>query len=80
MLTTNISAPLKVESRMRPSIGRWFKKVGDAVTRDEPLVEIDTDNVTHEVRAPVTGVLSKILVKDGEFVQPAAILGTIAAT
>lgn len=78
MLTTNISAPLKIETRMRPSIGRWFKKIGDAVTRDEPLVEINTDNVAHEVRAPVSGTLSEVFVKDGQFVQPAAILGTIA--
>jgi 2-oxoglutarate dehydrogenase E2 component (dihydrolipoamide succinyltransferase) len=60
------------------SIGRWFKNVGDPVTLGEPLVEIDTDNVTHEIRAPVTGVLSKILVKDGASVEPGTALGTIS--
>jgi pyruvate/2-oxoglutarate dehydrogenase complex dihydrolipoamide acyltransferase (E2) component len=45
------------------SVGRWFKRVGDPVSIDEPLVEIDTYNLTHEIRAPVTGVLAKILVK-----------------
>jgi pyruvate/2-oxoglutarate dehydrogenase complex dihydrolipoamide acyltransferase (E2) component len=43
----------------------------------EPLVEIDTDNVTHEIRTPVTGVLSKILVKDGGTVEPGTVVGTI---
>ena len=43
----------------------------------EPLVEIDTDNVTHEIRAPATGVLSKILVKDGGTVESGTVLGTI---
>jgi 2-oxoglutarate dehydrogenase E2 component (dihydrolipoamide succinyltransferase) len=48
------------------------------VTLDEPLVEIDTDNVTHEIRAPVTGVLSKILVKDGGSVEAGTLVGTIS--
>ena len=59
------------------SVGRWFKRVGDAVSIDEPLVEIDTDNLTHEIRAPVTGVLAKILVKDGGSVEPGTVIGTI---
>jgi 2-oxoglutarate dehydrogenase E2 component (dihydrolipoamide succinyltransferase) len=54
-----------------------FKRVGDPVTVHEPLVEIDTDNVTHEIRAPVTGLLSKILVKDGGTVEHGTVLGTI---
>ena len=59
------------------SVGRWFKRLGDPVTVHEPLVEIDTDNETHEIRTPVTGVLSKILVKDGATVEPGTVLGTI---
>jgi biotin carboxyl carrier protein len=61
------------------SVGRWFKRVGDPVTVQEPLVEIDTDTdgVTHEIRAPVTGVLSRILVKDGGTVEPGTVLGMI---
>jgi 2-oxoglutarate dehydrogenase E2 component (dihydrolipoamide succinyltransferase) len=59
------------------SVGRWFKRVGDPVTIDEPLVEIDTDNVTHEIRAPVTGVLVKVFVKDGGYVEPGTVVGTI---
>jgi 2-oxoglutarate dehydrogenase E2 component (dihydrolipoamide succinyltransferase) len=57
------------------SVGRWFKRVG--VSIDEPLVEIDTYNLTHEIRAPVTGVLAEILVKDGGSVEPGTVVGTI---
>jgi len=59
------------------SIGRWFKREGDPVIVREPLVDIDTNNITHEIRTPVTGVLSKILVKDGETVEPGTVLGMI---
>lgn len=61
------------------SVGRWFKRLGDPVTAQEPLVEIDTDTdgVTHEITAPVTGVLSRILVSDGGSVEPGTVLGTI---
>jgi len=59
------------------SIGRWFKRVGDPVTIGEPLVEIDTSNMTHEIRAPATGILGKIWVVDGESVEPGTLVGTI---
>jgi len=59
------------------SVGRWFKREGDPVTFQEPLVEIDTDNVTHEIRAPATGILSKILVRDGGTVEPGTVVGMI---
>jgi pyruvate/2-oxoglutarate dehydrogenase complex dihydrolipoamide acyltransferase (E2) component len=58
-------------------VGRWFKHIGDPVTRDEPLVEIDTDNLTHEIRASVTGILSNVLVRDGGGVDHDTLLGTI---
>jgi pyruvate/2-oxoglutarate dehydrogenase complex dihydrolipoamide acyltransferase (E2) component len=59
------------------SIGRWFKRVGDPVSIGEPLVEIDTYNLTHDIRAPATGVLTKIFVHDGGYVEPGAVVGTI---
>ncbi len=59
------------------SIGRWFKRTGDPVTLDEPLVEINNDQETLEIQAPVTGVLSTILLKDGAFFEAGAVLGTI---
>jgi 2-oxoglutarate dehydrogenase E2 component (dihydrolipoamide succinyltransferase) len=72
-----IKVPTLADAGTKLSVGRWFKRVGDAVTVQEPLVEINTDNVTHEVGAPVTGVLSEILVKDGQAVEPGTVLGTI---
>jgi pyruvate/2-oxoglutarate dehydrogenase complex dihydrolipoamide acyltransferase (E2) component len=69
-----IKVPTIVGAGTRLSIGRWFKRVGDPVTVHEPL---DTDNVTHEIRTPVTGLLSKILVKDGGTVEPGTVVGTI---
>ena len=72
-----IRVPTLADAGAKLSVGRWFKRVGDAVTVQEPLVEINTDNVAHEVGAPVTGVLSEILVKDGQAVEPGTVLGTI---
>lgn len=57
---TEIRVPTIPGAGTKLSVGRWFKRVGDPVTVHEPLVEIDTDNVTHEIRTPVTGLLSKI--------------------
>jgi biotin carboxyl carrier protein len=72
-----IRVPTAIKSDIKLSIGRWFKQVGDPVSRNEPVVEIDTDNVTHEIRAPVTGMLSEILVSDGGQVERGALIGTI---
>ncbi len=58
--------------------GTWFKAVGDAVTRDEPLLEISTDKVTVEIAAPATGVLQEILVNEGDPIEPDTVLGRIA--
>ena len=73
---TEIKVP-KIAGVLRLSVGRWFKSDGDPVSIGEPLVEIDTYNMTHEIRAPVTGVLGKIFVKDGGSVEPGTVLGTI---
>jgi pyruvate/2-oxoglutarate dehydrogenase complex dihydrolipoamide acyltransferase (E2) component len=73
---TEIKVP-KIAGVSNLSVGRWFKRVGDPVSFDEPLVEIDTYNLTHEIRAPATGILSKILVRDGGSVQSGTVVGTI---
>ena len=64
---------------MKLSIGRWFKRVGEPVTQQELLVEINTDNVTHEILTPITRVLAAILVKDGGSVEPGTMLGIVEA-
>jgi 2-oxoglutarate dehydrogenase E2 component (dihydrolipoamide succinyltransferase) len=73
----DIRVPTLGESVTEATIGRWFKQAGDPVNVDEPLVELETDKVTIEVPAPAAGVLSEILVKDGETVAPGALLGQI---
>jgi 2-oxoglutarate dehydrogenase E2 component (dihydrolipoamide succinyltransferase) len=72
-----IRVPTLGESVTEATIGKWFKKAGEAVAVDEPLVELETDKVTIEVPAPAAGVLSEIAVKDGETVAVGAILGQI---
>jgi 2-oxoglutarate dehydrogenase E2 component (dihydrolipoamide succinyltransferase) len=74
---TEIRVPTLGESVTEATIGKWFKKAGDAVAVDEPLVELETDKVTIEVPAPAAGVLSEIAVKDGETVAVGALLGQI---
>jgi 2-oxoglutarate dehydrogenase E2 component (dihydrolipoamide succinyltransferase) len=59
------------------TIGKWFKKPGDVVAVDEPLVELETDKVTIEVPAPAAGVLTDVAVKDGDTVAVGALLGAI---
>ena len=72
-----IRVPTLGESVTEATIGKWFKKPGDAVAVDEPLVELETDKVTIEVPAPAAGVLSDIAAKDGETVAVGAVLGQI---
>ncbi len=72
-----IRVPTLGESVTEATIGKWFKKAGEAVAVDEPLVELETDKVTIEVPAPAAGVLSEIAAKDGETVAVGAILGQI---
>src|SRR6202047_186284 len=74
---TEIRVPTLGESVTEATIGRWFKKAGDAVAVDEPLVELETDKVTIEVPAPSAGTLGEIAAKDGETVAVGALLGQI---
>jgi 2-oxoglutarate dehydrogenase E2 component (dihydrolipoamide succinyltransferase) len=76
-MATEIRVPTLGESVSEATIGRWFKKPGDAVEADEPLVELETDKVTLEVNAPAAGTLGEIAAKDGETVSPGALLGSI---
>ncbi|MGA0563947.1 2-oxoglutarate dehydrogenase complex dihydrolipoyllysine-residue succinyltransferase [Ancylobacter sp. VNQ12] len=78
-MATEIRVPTLGESVTEATIGKWFKKAGDAVAADEPIVELETDKVTIEVPAPAAGVLSEIIAKDGETVGVGALLGSIGA-
>ena len=72
-----IRVPALGESVTEATIGKWFKKPGDVVAVDEPLVELETDKVTIEVPAPAAGVLTDVTVKDGDTVAVGALLGAI---
>ncbi|MDQ0511483.1 2-oxoglutarate dehydrogenase complex dihydrolipoyllysine-residue succinyltransferase [Ancylobacter amanitiformis] len=76
-MATEIRVPTLGESVTEATIGKWFKKAGEAVAADEPIVELETDKVTIEVPAPAAGVLSEIIAKDGETVGVGALLGSI---
>src|SRR5690348_18294785 len=75
---TDIRVPTLGESVTEATVGKWFKKPGDPVAVDEPLVELETDKVTLEVPAPAAGVLGEIAVKDGDTVAVGTLLGSIA--
>src|SRR3984957_3523131 len=72
-----IRVPTLGESVTEATIGKWFKKPGEAVAVDEPLVEPETDQGTLEVPAPAAGLLGDIEAKDGDTVAVGALLGQI---
>jgi 2-oxoglutarate dehydrogenase E2 component (dihydrolipoamide succinyltransferase) len=72
-----IRVPTLGESVTEATIGKWFKKAGDVVAVDEPVVELETDKVTIEVPSPAAGVLTDVAAKDGETVAVGALLGAI---
>ncbi|RLP25911.1 2-oxoglutarate dehydrogenase complex dihydrolipoyllysine-residue succinyltransferase [Mesorhizobium sp. YM1C-6-2] len=78
-MATEIRVPTLGESVSEATVGKWFKKVGDAIVADEPIVELETDKVTVEVPAPAAGTLSEITVNEGDTVGLGALLGQIAA-
>ena len=77
-MSVDIKVPSLGESVTEATIARWYKSIGDAVSIDEPLLELETDKVTLEVPAPASGQLIDIKVKDGDTVEVGAILGAIA--
>jgi 2-oxoglutarate dehydrogenase E2 component (dihydrolipoamide succinyltransferase) len=77
-MAIEIKVPSLGESVTEATVGQWFKKQGEVVTADEPLVELETDKVTVEVPAPATGVLSDIKVAQGTTVGIGSILGSIS--
>jgi 2-oxoglutarate dehydrogenase E2 component (dihydrolipoamide succinyltransferase) len=78
-MAIEIRVPTLGESITEATVGKWFKKAGDPVKADEPLVELETDKVTLEVNAPSPGVLSEIVAETGQTVAIGALLGQVAA-
>lgn len=77
-MAVEIRVPTLGESVTEATVGSWFKKAGEAVKADEPLVELETDKVTVEVPAPQDGVLAEIKVEAGETVEIGALLGAVS--
>jgi dihydrolipoamide dehydrogenase len=78
-MTTNILVPTLGESVTTATIARWMKQPGEAVTADEPLVELETDKVTVEINAPSSGTLAAHAAPEGAEVAVGDIIGTIEA-
>ena len=76
-MAEKITVPTLGESVTEATVSKWLKSQGDAVTADEPIVELETDKVNVEVPSPSNGVLSNIAVKEGETVNVGSLLGTI---
>ena len=76
-MAVEIRVPTLGESVTEASVGQWFKKEGEIVKADEPLVELETDKVTVEVPAPAAGTISEISVSAGDTVEIGAVLGAI---
>src|ERR1700733_9219367 len=77
-MSIDIKVPAMGESVTEATWARWFKKEGESVARDEPLLELETDKVTVEVPAPAAGSIESISVKAGATVQVGTVLGSIA--
>src|SRR5258708_28800032 len=74
-MATEIRVPTLGESVTEATVARWLKQPGEAVARDEPVVELETDKVTLEVPAPAAGVLGPIAAAEGTNVPVRAVLG-----
>ena len=75
MARIEVPMPQMGESIAEGTVSQWLKQVGDAVERDEPILEISTDKVDAEIPAPSSGTLVEISVQEGETVE----VGTIVA-
>ena len=76
---TDITVPQLGESVTEATVGSWMVKTGDAVSRDDVLVELETDKVAVEVRAEADGVMGEIFAAEGDNVEIGAKLAVIEA-
>ena len=75
----DITLPQLGETVTEGTITRWFKKVGDTVSADEPLFEVSTDKVDTEVPSPVAGTLTEIRASEGDTVPVGTIIAVVGA-
>ena len=76
---TDIVVPQLGESVTEATVGQWLKKAGDKVSKDEVLVELETDKVSVEVAATADGTLSEIVANEGDTVEIGAVLGRLGS-
>ncbi|AHE66109.1 2-oxoglutarate dehydrogenase complex dihydrolipoyllysine-residue succinyltransferase [Legionella oakridgensis] len=76
-MSIEVKVPVLPESVADATIATWHKKVGDKVTRDENILDLETDKVVLEVPAPADGVLKEILFKEGDTVKTGELLARI---
>lgn len=76
--TIEVRAPQEQSDGTRSQVQRWLKAIGEAVTENEPLIEVETDKVTIEIPSPATGVLQEILKQEQEEIEPGELLARIA--
>ncbi len=76
-MATDVIMPQMGESIAEGTITKWLKKVGDSVTRDEPIFEISTDKVDAEIPSPVAGTLLEIKAQEGQTVPINTVVATI---
>ncbi|MCL5966862.1 MAG: 2-oxo acid dehydrogenase subunit E2 [Deltaproteobacteria bacterium] len=76
-MLVDIVMPQLGESVVEGLVSRWLVKVGDAVRKDQPLVEISTDKVDAEIPSPVAGVITAILAKEGDTVPIQTVIARI---
>src|SRR5579862_3584482 len=75
---TDVVMPQMGESIVEGTLTKWLKKAGDTVVLDEPLFEISTDKVDTEIPSPAAGVLSEVLVQEGQTIQVNAVVARIS--
>ena len=76
-MSVELLVPTLGESVVEATVSKWIKKVGDPISIDEPLVELETEKVTLEVPSPVEGVLGEISCEEGSSVEVGAVLGIL---
>lgn len=78
-MSTEVKVPPLPESVTEATVAVWHKQPGDAVSRDENLVDLETDKVVLEVPSPITGVLSEVLAAEGDTVEAGQLLARLEA-
>ncbi|WP_448586025.1 biotin/lipoyl-containing protein, partial [Thermaurantiacus sp.] len=76
-MAMDVVIPALGESVTEASVGQWLKAVGEPVAADEPIVSLETDKVAVEVPAPVAGILTEQLAREGDTVEVGALIARI---